>query len=185
MNTSARQLENEVDTIYQTELEFARDQQRQNLAFEETTQVVRNMGVQGAQENVRRRIRAAFKPDKTYKSAWNRFTAFVKQKRETGEIPDDNIFITRLSVDMFFSNFVSTMNVSSRHAKRFASAIQKYADNMEHVGSKNFVLNGPVRESLDAQKNYKQDQDMVVQAKKNGQHLPCCHLGFQVNLYTP
>ena len=77
------------------------------------------------------------------------------------------------------------MSCSNSHARRFASALQKYADCVEHIGD-NFVgRSGAVSESLDAQKIFKQDIDQVVQASKPGQNLPCTHKGLRVNLCTP
>ena len=188
MNTHGRQLETEVAGILAAELEFANDAQRQNRAFDEATRRHNsNMGRSSTHEQdaVRNRIRAAFNPDSSYRGAWNRFTEFVKQKRESGEIVDGDLFLTRDSVDLFFATYVSSLNVTSRHAKRFACALKKYADNVEHVGEKFVVLSDAVRESLDAQKNFKQDQDSIVRAKRPGNKLPCPHMGLRVNLCTP
>ena len=77
------------------------------------------------------------------------------------------------------------MNVTTRHAKRFASALQKYADNVEHIGNNFVVKSDNVLECLDAQKFYKLDQDSVVQGKRPGASLPCPHVGLRVNLCTP
>ena len=77
------------------------------------------------------------------------------------------------------------MNVTPRHAKRFASALQKYADCYEHIGEHFVVLSDDVIESLNAQKIFKLDQDMIVQARRPGDHLPCPHVGLRVNLCTP
>ena len=90
---------------------------------------------------MRQRIRGAFKPDATYRSAWKKFKNFVDEKRRNGEINDGNSknYLTSATVDAFFVQVVLKMNVTTRHAKRFASALQKYADNVEHIG-KNFVV---------------------------------------------
>ena len=77
------------------------------------------------------------------------------------------------------------MNVTPRHAKRFASALQKYADCYEHIGEHFVVLSDDVIESLNAQKIFKLDQDMIVQARRPGDHLPCPHVGLRMNLCTP
>lgn len=45
------------------------------------------------------------------------------------------------------------MNATSRHANQHASALQKYADNVEHIGANFFVKSKNVLESLGTQKN--------------------------------
>ena len=102
MNTSVRQLEEEVEAILDAEQEVAQETARQNVIFEQRQQNT-NMGRSNPTQNdVRRRIRNAFKPDGSYKSAWKKFTKFVKEKRINGEIEIGLKFITRFSVDLFF-----------------------------------------------------------------------------------
>ena len=189
MTNLGRQLEAEVEAALEGEVELANELQRQNLVFDEL-QRNRNMGrpvVGATQEHVRQRIRDAFKPDATYRSAWNKFKNFVDEKRRNGEIDDGNItnYLTSATVDAFFVQVVSKMNVTPRHAKRFSSALQKYADNVEHIGNSFVVKSENVLECLDAQKNYKLDQDSVVQERRPGASLPCPHMGLRVNLCTP
>ena len=192
MNNLGRQWDAEVNAAYAGERELAVEAQRQTLNFDEAERNS-NMPVGHTmvttQEHVRQRIRDAFQPDATYRSAWKKFTEFVNQKRSIGgELETENTtinYLTRESVDLFFVQVVSTMNVSTRHAKRHASALQKYADNIEHIGKDFVVKSENVIESLNAQNIFKLDQDTIVRPSKPGNNLPCPHLGLRVNLCTP
>ena len=102
MNTAVRQLEAEVEAILDAEQEVAQETAHQNVLFEQRQQNT-NMGRNTPTQNdVHQHIRNAFKPDGTYKSAWKKFTKFVKEKRINGEIEIGLKFITRFSVDLFF-----------------------------------------------------------------------------------
>ena len=80
---------------------------------------------------------------------------------------------------------MSKMKVTPRHASRFASALQSFANNVEHVGEGFVVKNENVKQSLKAQKQYKLSADMVVQGRYPGDSLPCPHFRLQVSLCTP
>ena len=99
-------------------------------------------------------FRKSFNPDTTYKSNWKRFKLFVDEHRDnqSGLVDDGLYYITRSNVDLFFANVISTSPFGTRHAKRFASALQKYSDCYEHISEKFVVKSDDVKESLDAQK---------------------------------
>ena len=186
MNTTACQLEQAVEDAIEGEL-----QEAQNMAYRNSNSARPTVGPSQhryrsvAQDAVNHRIRSSFKPDSTYKGCWNRFKKFVEEKREIGELENDCNFISRSSVDLFFAVEVSKMKVSSRHASRFASALQAYANNVEHVGEGFGVKTQNVKDSLKAQKQFKASADMVVQGRYAGDSLPCPHFGLRVNLCTP
>ena len=182
MNLEGRQLDTAVEDAVEGEQVVAENAQRQNLHFDESNMGRASVSTQAA---VRNRIREGFKPDTTYKSVWRRFKEFVSAKRVSGELDNDVCFLTREAVDLYFAVKVSSMTCSNSHAARFASALQKYSDCLEHIGKDFAVKSGAVIESLDAQKIFKQDSDAVVQAKKPGHNLPCPHKGLRVNLCTP
>ena len=70
-------------------------------------------------------------PPSEYKGIWKRYVKYINEARNNGELPEGDKYLTRVNVDMYFSNVVTTLEVTPQSAKRHRSALQWYSNNDE------------------------------------------------------
>ena len=78
------------------------------------------------------------KADKSYQLTWRRFQKFITEARAAGREnidynTDSEKWITRKNIDAFFQEVVAEADVQPQTASRYASALQWYADRVEHT----------------------------------------------------
>jgi hypothetical protein len=92
-------------------------------------------------------------PDASYKGNVKRFKEFIDKRRETGEVPQGEKYITRENVDFYFAVHVARKgNVQSNTVQRIVSSLQNHASNYEYLDGTFSVMSPSVQASLQAQK---------------------------------
>ena len=103
-----------------------------------------------------RDVAEAKQADKTYKYSWSHFTTFVSLKRSSNELDMGDKYLTRANVDLFFLEYVAKKKCSPSSCRRYVSALQYYADNVEHIeglGHAKFIVESAnVKSSLALQR---------------------------------
>jgi len=127
-------------------------------------------------EDARRRLialnrRAPPRQDMTYKKEQQAYFRWVANMRLNNKIPPGNKHITRENVDLYFSREVTSRDNKPETARRILSALQKYADYVEHAGEpQRFVVESNiVRQALECQKRLFQQRlaNKVVDPHRN------------------
>jgi len=96
--------------------------------------------------------RSRDKADKSYQREWKKFIDFVTEKRSENVLPPSPLYLTRDSVDLYFSTVVAKLTVHPKTARRIRPALQFFADHDEYCKNERFVVeSGTVQTSLKAQ----------------------------------
>ena len=92
-------------------------------------------------------------PDKSYKTAWRKFTAFVDKKRAENELPNGPKYLTRDNVDLYYSEVIANWgSVTPQYASKSVPALQHFADHVEHIMEPFVVKSHNTKLCLKAQK---------------------------------
>ena len=104
--------------------------------------------VAGARENANQRI---VDVDSTYLREWKRFQMWVTEKRARNLLPPGEKYLTRDSVDLYFTEYVAHLTVVPKTAQRIRPALQFYANQLEYVGQDFTVSSKFVNEGIATQ----------------------------------
>ena len=86
------------------------------------------------------------KIDSSYKREWKRFMAFVDERQAAGILLSNPKYLTRESVDLYFSTIVANnTKINPDSARRVVSSLQKFADTEEYISdNQRFIVESRV-----------------------------------------
>lgn len=71
-------------------------------------------------------------PSSAYQGCWKKFKHFVTAARAAGSLAAGDKYLTRENVDLYFSEVIVELKVQPDTAKRHATALQWYSNNVEY-----------------------------------------------------
>ena len=92
--------------------------------------------------------------DRSYKSEWKNYCAWVSEHRAHNVLPGGPKYLTRENADLYFSKQVVNRLVNPETARRVVSSLQRFADDIEYVdGQEIFTVESvTVKRALEAHK---------------------------------
>ena len=123
--------------------------------------VGRQITAEEAQANTNRGLaqsvketRPESKCDETYRRIWTKFKKWVDEQRILNTLPNDNPkYLLEVNIDAYFLHVVQEMDVQPATARKNVSALQYFADKVEHIGQDFKVESTNVKTALENQKH--------------------------------
>ena len=123
--------------------------------------VERQITAEEAQANINRFLAQSVKEtrpekkcDETYRRIWTKFKKWVDEQRILNTLPNDNPkYLLKVNIEAYFLCVVQEMEVQPATARKHVSALQYFADKVEHIGEEFCVETTNVKTALDNQKH--------------------------------
>jgi Centromere DNA-binding protein complex CBF3 subunit, domain 2 len=99
--------------------------------------------------------------DRSYNSETNNYCVWVVEQRRNNILPPGDKYLTREGVDLYFSEHVVNRNICYESARRVVSALQRFASDIEYLGSDSFTVESNlVKKALEARKRLHRERIM-------------------------